>query len=76
MINFILNVPRLYKKILAITCDIFISFVATWIAFSLRLEQLHYVDKNNFLIYLFSALFLVLIFYFFKIYYIYGNRNL
>ena len=68
MMNFILNIPRFYKKTLAITCDIFISFVATWIAFSLRLEQFHHVDKNNFLIYLFSALFLVLIFYFFKIY--------
>jgi len=68
MMNFILNIPRFYKKTLAITCDIFISFVATWIAFSLRLEQFHHVDKTNFLIYLSSAFFLVLIFYFFKIY--------
>ena len=68
MINLILNVSRIYKIIIAIICDILISFISTWIAFSLRLEQFYFIDKSNFQIYFFPALFLILIFYFFKIY--------
>ena len=68
MINFILNVSRIYKIIIAIICDILISFISTWIAFSLRLEQFYFIDKSNFKIYFVPALFLILTFYFFKIY--------
>jgi FlaA1/EpsC-like NDP-sugar epimerase len=68
MLNLILNVSRIYKIIIAIICDILISFISTWIAFSLRLEQFYFIDKSNFQIYFFPALFLILIFYFFKIY--------
>jgi len=68
MLNLILNVSRIYKIIIAIICDILISFISTWIAFSLRLEQFYFMDKSNFQIYFFPALFLILIFYFFKIY--------
>jgi FlaA1/EpsC-like NDP-sugar epimerase len=68
MINLILNVSRIYKIIIAIICDILISFISTWIAFSLRLEQFYFIDKSNFQIYFFPALLLILIFYFFKIY--------
>jgi len=68
MINLFLNVSRIYKIIIAIICDILISFISTWIAFSLRLEQFYFIDKSNFQIYFFPALFLILIFYFFKIY--------
>jgi len=68
MINLILNVSRIYKIIIAIICDILISFISTWIAFSLRLEQFYFIDKSNFQIYFVPALFLILIFYFFKIY--------
>ena len=68
MINLILNVSRIYKIIIAIICDVLISFVSMWIAFSLRLEQFYFIDKSNLQIYFFPALFLILIFYFFKIY--------
>ena len=68
MINLILNISRIYKIIIAIICDILISFISTWIAFSLRLEQFYFIDKSNLQIYFFPALFLILIFYFFKIY--------
>jgi FlaA1/EpsC-like NDP-sugar epimerase len=68
MINLILNVSRIHKIIIAIIFDILISFISTWIAFSLRLEQFYFIDKSNFQIYFFPALFLILIFYFFKIY--------
>ena len=68
MVNLILNAPRIYKIIIAIICDILITFISTWIAFSLRLEQFYFIDKSNFQIYFFPALFLILIFYFSKIY--------
>jgi len=68
MLSFILNISRIYKKIIAIIFDIILSFVSTWIAFSLRLEQFYFINKSNFEIYFFSALILILIFYFNKIY--------
>jgi FlaA1/EpsC-like NDP-sugar epimerase len=68
MINLILNVSRIYKIIIAIICDILISFISTWIAFSLRLEQFYFIDESNLQIYFFPALLLISIFYFFKIY--------
>jgi nucleoside-diphosphate-sugar epimerase len=68
MISSILNIPRIYKKIIAIIFDILLSFISTWIAFSLRLEQFYFIDKSNFEIYFFPSLILILIFYFNKIY--------
>jgi FlaA1/EpsC-like NDP-sugar epimerase len=68
MINFFLNCPRFVRKILAIICDILLSFIALWIAFSLRLEQFHNINEKNFIIYIFSAFLLITIFYFSRIY--------
>jgi FlaA1/EpsC-like NDP-sugar epimerase len=68
MISSILNIPRIFKKIIAIIFDILLSFISTWIAFSLRLEQFYFIDKSNFEIYFFPSLILILIFYFNKIY--------
>ena len=68
MINLILNIPRIYKKIIAIICDILLSFISIWIAFSLRLEQFYFINNDNFEIYFFPSLILILIFYFNKIY--------
>jgi len=68
MLNFILSISRIYKIFLAIIFDIFLSFISTWIAFSLRLEQFYFINKTNFKIYFFSAIILILIFYFNKIY--------
>ena len=68
MINLILNIPRIYKKIIAIICDILLSFISIWIAFSLRLEQFYFINNDNFEIYFFPSLILIIIFYFNKIY--------
>ena len=68
MINLILNIPRIYKIIIAIVFDVLLSFISTWIAFSLRLEQFYFIDHGNFEIYFFPSLILILIFYFNKIY--------
>jgi FlaA1/EpsC-like NDP-sugar epimerase len=68
MINLILNIPRIYKIIIAIVFDVLLSFISTWIAFSLRLEQFYFIDHGNFEIYFFPSLVLILIFYFNKIY--------
>ena len=68
MINLILNIPRIYKKIIAIICDILLSFISIWIAFSLRLEQFYFIKNDNFEIYFFPSLILIIIFYFNKIY--------
>ena len=61
MINFFLNCPRFVRKILAIICDILLSFIALWIAFSLRLEQFHNINEKNFIIYIFSAFLLIIL---------------
>ena len=68
MINLILNIPRIYKIIIAIVFDVLLSFISTWIAFSLRLEQFYFIDHGNFEIYFFPSIVLILIFYFNKIY--------
>jgi len=68
MINLILNIPRIYKIIIAIVFDVLLSFISTWIAFSLRLEQFYFIDHGNFEIYFFPSLILILIFYLNKIY--------
>jgi len=67
VINYFLNLSRFNKKTLAISFDIFLSFLATWSAFTLRLEQFHN-PINHALVYLISAFALVIIFHLFKIY--------
>ena len=47
----ILSWPRSAKRILVLSLDLFMSLVAMWLAFSLRLDTLHWPDGLQWLVY-------------------------
>lgn len=49
MKSYILNLPRWLKQFIAIVVDIFCAIFATWLAFSLRLEEWHgFIPEQKF----------------------------
>jgi FlaA1/EpsC-like NDP-sugar epimerase len=51
MKNQLLSLPRLGKQSIVILLDIFLISLAVWLAFSIRLDQLHFPDGPLFLVY-------------------------
>ena len=51
MKNQLLSLPRLGKQSIVILLDIFLISLAVWLAFSIRLDQLHFPDGPQFLVY-------------------------
>ena len=68
LINQIIEFPRWLKKTLIIFVEFFILFFATWIAFSIRLEEFHQVNNINIIFYLIPNILLSILFYFFGLY--------
>ena len=68
LINKIIEFPRWLKKILIILLEFFILFFATWIAFSIRLEEFHQINNINIIFYLIPNILLTILFYFFGLY--------
>lgn len=64
----ILNWPRTTKRWVAVTSDVFLAFIATWIAFSLRLDAFHKPEGLQWVIYVLSPLLSIPIFIKFGLY--------
>ena len=62
------KLPRISKKIIAITIDIGLCILCTWIAFYLRLEQFINIDDITILAILISIFFAIPIFWLFGLY--------
>jgi FlaA1/EpsC-like NDP-sugar epimerase len=58
----VLELPRLNKQAIAALADICISFMATWIAFSLRLDTLHWPEGYQWHVYQLAPLLMLPIF--------------
>ncbi len=68
MKSYILNFPRWLKQFIAIVVDIFCAIFATWLAFSLRLEEWHgFIPEQKFA-YLGAALISIPVFIHFGVY--------
>ena len=67
-INHIIELPRWLKKVLIIFLEFFILVFATWLAFSIRLEQFHQINDLNIIFYLIPNLILTILFYSFGLY--------
>ena len=64
----ILSLPRYSKRAIAIVTDIFLCFFCTWLAFTLRLEEIIVFKDLNFYPALISVFFALPIFWFFGLY--------
>jgi FlaA1/EpsC-like NDP-sugar epimerase len=51
MRNFILRLPRRVKQMTGVAIDVLLSLLATWLAFSLRLDILHVPSGSQWLVY-------------------------
>ncbi len=68
MKSYILNLPRWLKQFIAIVVDIFCAIFATWLAFSLRLEEWHgFIPEQKFA-YLGAVLISIPVFIYFGVY--------
>ena len=68
MKSYILNFPRWLKQFIAIVVDIFCAIFATWLAFSLRLEEWHgFIPEQKFA-YLGAVLISIPVFIYFGVY--------
>ncbi|BES70788.1 nucleoside-diphosphate sugar epimerase/dehydratase [Marinobacter nanhaiticus D15-8W] len=47
MINTFLNLPRVYKRLISVSSDVFFLFFAVWAAFALRLEQQIWIPSRE-----------------------------
>ena len=52
MRDFILQLPRPVKQLTVVGIDVLLSFIAIWVAFSLRLDTLHSPSGTQWLVYL------------------------
>ena len=63
-----LNWPRPLKKTFVIVVDIILALFATWLAYSLRHETLHWPNGHEWGVYLFSPVMAVVVFWVFGLY--------
>ena len=68
MLKQVLGWPRPAKRSVVIVVDVILSLLATWSAYSLRLETLHWPQGNQWLVYLLGPLLAVPIFARFGLY--------
>lgn len=68
MLKQVLGWPRPAKRTVVIVVDVILSLLATWSAYSLRLETLHWPQGNQWLVYLLGPLLAVPIFVRFGLY--------
>ena len=68
LLNYILFFPRFLKRTIAITSDIFLCIFCTWLAFTLRLEELILLEDFNLYPALISIVIVVPLFWFFGLY--------
>jgi FlaA1/EpsC-like NDP-sugar epimerase len=54
MLSQVLNWPRPAKRLVVVTVDALLALLATWVAYSLRFEALHWPTGNQWAIYLLS----------------------
>ena len=66
--NSILSLSRFSKRFIAITTDIFLCFLCTWLAFSLRFEELILLNSFNIYTALLSVILALPIFWIFGLY--------
>jgi FlaA1/EpsC-like NDP-sugar epimerase len=52
MRDFVLQLPRPVKQLTVVGIDVLLSFIAIWVAFSLRLDTLHIPSGTQWLVYL------------------------
>ena len=64
----ILNWPRLVKQSAVIVVDVILALIATWSAYSLRTESLHWPQGEQWLVYLLSPMIAIPIFIRFGLY--------
>jgi FlaA1/EpsC-like NDP-sugar epimerase len=77
-IHKILNLNRGYKQLILVSSDLFLSILSTWIAYSLRISEIHIPSGIEFIPYILASILFLFSFYFFKIYRIilrYGGVN-
>lgn len=67
-LNSILYLPRYFKRIIAITTDIFLCIFCTWLAFTLRLEEFIIFQNFNFNPAVISVILALPIFWMFGLY--------
>ncbi|MCF8148498.1 MAG: polysaccharide biosynthesis protein [Sulfuritalea sp.] len=60
--------PRLYKRLIVVAVDIALAFIATWLAFSLRLDVLHRPVGLQWMVYFLTPLLAVPVFVKFGLY--------
>ncbi|WP_343741454.1 nucleoside-diphosphate sugar epimerase/dehydratase [Herbaspirillum huttiense] len=58
----IINLPRFTKQTIAIACDLVMCVLATWLAFSLRLDVVHFPEGYQWHVYQVSPLLLLPVF--------------
>ena len=58
----IINLPRFTKQTIAIACDLVMCVLATWLAFSLRLDVVHFPEGYQWHVYQVSPLLLFPVF--------------
>tara|TARA_B110000483_G_scaffold106641_1_gene130127 strand:+ start:1979 stop:3823 length:1845 start_codon:yes stop_codon:yes gene_type:complete len=78
LLNKILNLDRIYKQLILIFNDLILCLFSTWIAYSLRVSEIHIPSGNEFIPYFLATILFLFSFYFFKIYRIilrYGGTN-
>ena len=67
-LKLLFKLSRFHKQVLAISVDIFAALLTVWLAFSLRLEELHWPSGGQWVIYLLAPLLAVPIFTYFGLY--------
>ena len=68
LLDRILSLPRYAKRAIAISTDIFLCIFCTWLAFTLRLEEIIILNDFNFYPALISIIFVLPIFWLFGLY--------
>ncbi|WP_288407147.1 nucleoside-diphosphate sugar epimerase/dehydratase [uncultured Herbaspirillum sp.] len=58
----IIDLPRITKQSIAVVCDVLMCIVATWLAFSLRLDVMHFPEGYQWHVYQISPLLLLPVF--------------
>jgi FlaA1/EpsC-like NDP-sugar epimerase len=60
--RYLAEMPRWRKQVVAVSVDVVLSLLATWLAFSLRLEQYHVPSGYQWLVYLLTSIVFIPIF--------------